>query len=169
MKLKLSLCLVMLMLLCVPSTVLALDKVEECYNPLILALSEDDFDQSMAISMFDEIKNESAVDTLIGELADNDNETRVIAALLLGWIGDERAVDPLIEMLDDENLDVRLSAALSLGWIGDTRAVDPLIEMLSEDDEIGKALKEKGIDLDELIEQGRDKTTDGGQSTSGTD
>ena len=41
--------------------------------------------------------------------------------------------------------------------------------IVSEDDEIGKALKEKGIDLEELIGQGRDKTTDGGQSTSGTD
>ena len=36
-------------------------------------------------------------------------------------------------------------------------------------DEIGKALKAKGIDLEELIEQGRDKNTDGGQRTSDTD
>ena len=75
--------------------------------------------------------NETSVESLIMDLADQNVSIKVNAVKTLVEIG-EPAVEPLIQALKDNNPEVRENAAHALGKIGDERAVGPLIELLSD-------------------------------------
>jgi|GEM_PF-3043553 len=87
---------------------------------------------------------EVAVVTLIEALQDKDENVRVTASEVLGYLKDERAVLPIINLLDDEDELVREQAVLSLVELGDIRAVEPLIKRLEleEDNDIMIAIIE---------------------------
>lgn len=74
-----------------------------------------------------------AVDPLIGELRNDDDDVRWKAAIALGEIGDQRAIGPLISLLGDPDRFVRSRAAYALGLIGGP-AVDPLVGALQKGD-----------------------------------
>jgi len=73
-----------------------------------------------------------AVPGFLAALRDQDEDMRVFAALLLGYLKDVRAVEPLIATLKDPQPEVRGVAAGALGDIGEARAVEPLISTLAD-------------------------------------
>jgi len=75
--------------------------------------------------------NETAIESLIQDLADQNVSIKVNAVKALVEIG-EPAVETLIQALEDNNPDVRENSAHALGKIGDERAVGPLIELLCD-------------------------------------
>jgi len=78
--------------------------------------------------------SDEELEHLIGQLEDQDRNTRARAVERLGQIGDPRAVEPLIVALEDPEERVRLRAARVLGSIGDVRAVAPLVAALKRKD-----------------------------------
>ena len=78
-----------------------------------------------------EVRDLSAVPTLVAYLQDDDMHLRRIAARALGKIGSPEAVMPLIEVLcrPDQHRQVQLAAICSLGRIGDPRASRTLEHM----------------------------------------
>jgi HEAT repeat protein len=79
------------------------------------------------------VRNEWAVEPLIGALHDDKSSVRGLAAMALGRIRDERAVEPLMAALHDADSSVRRSAAITLGKIGGDRVVELLIGALHDD------------------------------------
>lgn len=74
----------------------------------------------------------AAEDPLIKELADDDRQVRLNAALALGRLRAGRALEPLLARCrEDADPEVRGSAAEALGRLGDSRAVLPLIGLLT--------------------------------------
>ncbi len=78
------------------------------------------------------IGKETAVETLIHALNDQDSGVRRNAARALADIGSNQVVEPLISTLNDENADVRLAAALALKKCGSSELLPDLIEILRE-------------------------------------
>lgn len=79
-----------------------------------------------------ELKDETAVSSLIEALKDEDKYVRKNAAEALGKIGDKNAMEPLIEALKDEDWFVQEKAVAALGKIGDKRATDPLLRFIRD-------------------------------------
>lgn len=76
------------------------------------------------IEALGEIRDQRAVEPLIGLLSDNDNEVRWEAALALGEIADPRALGPLEGALRDPDRYVRYGSAIALekmGWSPDSQ------------------------------------------------
>jgi HEAT repeat protein len=78
-----------------------------------------------------------AVGPLNKALMDQDMDTEVNAAMILGDIGDPRSVEPLIQSMlvnagEDRAWSFRLEAAKALGKIKDPRALDPLKLLLQD-------------------------------------
>ncbi|MGI6016217.1 MAG: HEAT repeat domain-containing protein, partial [Methanothrix sp.] len=63
-----------------------------------------------------EMDNPRALELLAESLSGGDEDTRLLAALSLGWKRDPAAVDSLIKSLEDESIAVRTLSAISLGW-----------------------------------------------------
>ncbi|MEN6418914.1 MAG: HEAT repeat domain-containing protein [Clostridiaceae bacterium] len=80
-----------------------------------------------AINSLGEIREGTAVESLIVSLGDMDDSIRSAAATALGKIGEKSATESLINALQDEEINVRICAINALGKIGDERAVEPLI------------------------------------------
>ncbi|RKZ92609.1 MAG: hypothetical protein DRR19_03725 [Candidatus Parabeggiatoa sp. nov. 1] len=76
----------------------------------------------------------AAVEPLIQQLDDWNNNIRRAAALALGQLKDSRAIKPLIQRLADKESEVRWAAVSALGQFKDTRAVEPLIQRLGDKD-----------------------------------
>lgn len=85
--------------------------------------------------------NETSMESLIQDLADQNLSVKVNAVKTLVEIG-EPAVEPLIQALKDNNPEIRENAAQALGKIGDERAVAPLIELLADEQDIRKAAQD---------------------------
>ncbi|MBZ0302199.1 MAG: HEAT repeat domain-containing protein [Anaerolineae bacterium] len=77
---------------------------------------------------------ETAVDSLIALLMDEDADVRVHAATALGWIGGRDAVQPLMVALIDSDIQVRRYAARAMCWVVDDNAVGGLINALNDED-----------------------------------
>ncbi|NOR49276.1 MAG: HEAT repeat domain-containing protein [Methanosarcinaceae archaeon] len=76
--------------------------------------------------------NETAIESLIQDLADQNVSIKVNAVKTLVEIG-EPAVEFLIQALENDNPKIRENAAQALGKIGNERAVGPLIELLPDE------------------------------------
>lgn len=127
MRLKLILCMLVLVMLAMPS-------VADEVGDLIVDLKDKDWVvRGIAVQSLGDIGDSRAIVPLIKALKDEHRFVREAAAVALGKIGDARAVDPLIAVLDDEDGYVRMSAAEALGEIGDPRAFDSLTEALKDD------------------------------------
>jgi HEAT repeat protein/protein-S-isoprenylcysteine O-methyltransferase Ste14 len=85
------------------------------------------YERRHAITLLGEI-GESATESLISFLKNEQDYIRWNAATELGNTKSEKAVDPLIKALHDEHRIVRNHAASSLGKIGGKKAFQPLIE-----------------------------------------
>jgi len=106
-------------------------KVDE--SKIVLSVAVLIFSTSIACaSVNNGIANETAIESLIQDLADQNVSVKVNAVKSLVEIG-EPAVDPLIQALKDNNPEIRENAAHALGKIGDERTVDPLIEVLADE------------------------------------
>ena len=79
--------------------------------------------------------NETAIESLIQDLADQNVSVKVNAVKTLVEIG-EPTVESLIPALKDNNPKIRENAAQALGKIGDERAVGPLIKVMNDPNEI---------------------------------
>ncbi|MDB4909036.1 MAG: fold-4 domain protein [Gemmatimonadetes bacterium] len=74
-----------------------------------------------------------ATEAVMDAARDGDDDTRRIAANVLGRIGDARAVPLLVSMLDEEP-DTIITACGALGAIGDRAGYLPLLEVLDHHD-----------------------------------
>ena len=79
--------------------------------------------------------NETAIASLIQDLADQNVSVKVNAVKTLVEIG-EPAVEPLIHSLESSDPKIRENAAQALGRIGDERAVEPLVKVMNNPNEI---------------------------------
>ncbi len=95
-------------------------------EPLIKAFRGDEQDW-LIINILGELKDERAIEPLIGLLKDENSQIRKEAAKALGKIGDLRALEPLITTLDDQSSDVRDGAVIGLGELKHIDIVEPLI------------------------------------------
>ncbi len=75
-----------------------------------------------------ELKDQGALEVIVGGLHDQDAHVRRIAARALGKIGDTRALEPLAQSLNDpsERPMVRAAAAQALGMFNDAQAAQVL-------------------------------------------
>ena len=78
--------------------------------------------------------NETMIESLIQDLADQNVSVKVNAVKTLVEIG-EPAVEPLIQALKDNNPEIRENSAQALGKIGDERAVGPLVKIMNNPNE----------------------------------
>lgn len=85
-----------------------------------------------AIRALGDIKADAAVDVLIDELKNPDEQVKIVTVEALGKIREVRAVPPLIQILPDPS--VCLTAIWALGNIGDKAAVDSLSSLLQDED-----------------------------------
>ena len=79
--------------------------------------------------------NNSAVECLLGCLADPDAHVRRIAAKALGKLEAQEAVVPLVELLhrNDQPRHVQRVAVWTLGRIGDSRAAEVLVRISEQE------------------------------------
>lgn len=102
-------------------------------KPLLYTISEDLPMASSTISILGDLKESSAVESLIGVLKYfKDTKVRYAAVKALGEIGDTRSILPLIETLHDKDTRVREGAAEALRKMGQA-VVAPLMTTLSGD------------------------------------
>jgi HEAT repeat protein len=67
------------------------------------------------------------VEGLIGALTDPDENTRLMAAQALGYVGDVRALEPLEQLkFSDQNVDVRRAASQAHAQVADRLAMEQL-------------------------------------------
>ncbi len=85
-----------------------------------------------AIRLLGRIKPDKITDTIIVNLAGNDENIRSDAAYALGKIGSKKVIKPLIKALTDESGDVRLNAVYALREIGNEKAIKPLTKALTD-------------------------------------
>ena len=113
----------------------ALGKIEDvsAVEPLILALTDENWDVRRKAAWALGNMGEPAVKPLILALTDENWDVRRKAAWALGNIRDLRAIEPLMHALKDEYPDVREEAAWALGNIKDLRAVEPLLHALTDE------------------------------------
>lgn len=76
----------------------------------------------------------TALNVFLQDLSSADDDTRLVAAVVLAAIGEKTAVRPLIAVLDDSRREVGQAAALALGVLGHDEAVKPLISRLTSGD-----------------------------------
>lgn len=103
-----------------------------------------------AKSLYQEGKNEEALNMAIGYLdEDEDEAVRLDAIQLIGEIGGDRAGQSLVPLMDDSSVRVRNAAIRNIGKIGYEPAADKLVDMaleMSSDtfDEVTVAIRKIG-------------------------
>jgi HEAT repeat protein len=105
---------------------------EPAVEPLIKTLEKDEPTRVYAAEALGNMRDERAVDALIGALKDVRSRVRSKAAWALGEIGDMRAIIPLTTMLSDNIDEVRINAIDALIKIGSESVVAPLIDALND-------------------------------------
>lgn len=128
-----------------------------------------------AMMALGEMREEAAVDPIIGILTKDYPPVQASAAIALGKIGDERAVEVLRkEMKDGDNEYVKGSSAIALARIGDKNSVPYIIDRLRDQRikvrssaalALGEIGNETAVEpLIEILKTG--KSTEGQKSTS---
>jgi HEAT repeat protein len=92
-----------------------------------------------AANLLGDIRDASALPTLIQSMDDSDANVRIASAEAMGKIGDEEALPALEKALDDEQW-VALSAIQSLGEIGGRKALSILYACLDREEYQGFAI-----------------------------
>ena len=121
----------------------------------ILAAAYGDREPSMRISSVFAMGRSADVrwlDTLVGELASEDDEIRFEAARALGEIGDERAVPALLNLLLDADAEVRLATVEALGQIGGEQAIRALRALKQGEDEALAEAAEEALQEAEFLQ-----------------